>query len=218
MTPEATTIVLATNNPDKVREIRPMLTQLGAATNVFSLQDLSIDVEIEETEDTLEGNARLKAKAIMELLPDKLQHSIVLADDTGLEVDALGGAPGVYSARFAPMPEGRTPTYEDNVAHLLHVMEGRKDRSATFRTVIAIMGMTDLAKHDKAIEMFAEGRVPGTITTEKEGNGGFGYDPVFRLDSHGKTYAEIGSEEKNRVSHRALALQNAVRILKELTS
>lgn len=218
MTPEGITIVLATNNPDKVREIRPMLSKLGDTTRIFSLQDLNIDVEIEETEDTLEGNARLKAKAILELLPVNLRQSIVLADDTGLEVDALDGAPGVYSARFAPMPEGRTPAYEDNVAHLLHVMEGRKERSATFRTVIAIMAMTDPANNNQPLELVAEGRVEGSITTKKEGDCGFGYDPIFRLNSHGKTYAEIGNEEKNRVSHRALALQNAVRILKELSS
>ncbi|ACF46709.1 non-canonical purine NTP pyrophosphatase, rdgB/HAM1 family [Prosthecochloris aestuarii DSM 271] len=215
---EKTAIVLATNNPDKVREIKPMLMGLSSSVQVYSLSDLGVDRAIEETESTLEGNAKLKADAIFNHLSDRFENLISLADDTGLEVDALKGAPGVYSARFAPMPEGREPSYEDNVQHLLTTMQHTLERSATFRTVIAIKGRLSEKNGISEIEETVEGKVAGSIAKEKTGNGGFGYDPIFWVNSAQATFAEMTTEEKNRLSHRSLAVQKAVETLRDILS
>jgi XTP/dITP diphosphohydrolase len=208
-----TAIVLATNNPDKVREIRPLLMDLDPRIRVYSLKDLDVDIEIEETENTLEGNALLKAEAVFNHLSERFDNIISLADDTGLEVDALNGAPGVYSARFAPMPEGTSPTYEDNVRHLLGTMKGHSDRNATFRTVIAMKGRIDCPGDCKQFSYTVEGNVQGAITLEKTGSNGFGYDPIFWVNSAQATYAQMSTEEKNRLSHRSLAVQEAIKAL-----
>lgn len=149
--------------------------------------------DIEETGDTLETNAALKARAVVEAtgLP-------AIGDDTGLEVAALDGAPGVYSSRFA----GPNATYDDNVARLLGLMDEVEDRSARFRTVV-VLALPD------GSEIAAEGSIEGWITTERRGNGGFGYDPVFEVE--GQTLAEMGIEAKNRLSHRSRALQELAR-------
>ena len=210
------TIILATNNRDKVNELRPLLEQISPLFNVVTLHELGVDVEIEESEETLEGNALLKARAIFDLLSGRFPFMIALADDTGLEVNALHGAPGVYSARYAPMPEWQSPTYSDNVRHLLHCMEGKADRKACFRTVVALKGCIPDADGEFRFEETREGLVHGTITLEERGREGFGYDPIFRVNTTGRTYAEMSIAEKNSLSHRALAVQAAIAFLKEL--
>jgi XTP/dITP diphosphohydrolase len=204
-------IILATGNRDKVKELRPLLEGISPLFRVSSLRELGEDVEIEETEDTLEGNALLKARGIFALLSERFPFMIALADDTGLEVEALSGAPGVYSARFAPMPEGKSPSYQDNVNHLLKSMEGCQNRKASFRTVIALKGRIPSPTGEATIfEHLAEGVVAGSITHEQKGAEGFGYDPVFQVDSTARTYAEMSTAEKNKLSHRSLAVQKAI--------
>ena len=178
-------LVVASQNPDKIAEVEAVLQDLALGIEIVSGLDWP---EVEETEETLEGNALLKARAVMEQtgLP-------ALADDTGLEVAALGGRPGVHTARFA----GPDATYNDNVAKLLDVMEGVEDRSASFRTVIALVT-------PEGDEVTVEGVLDGTITTMRRGTGGFGYDPVFEVGEW--TLAEMPPATKNQVSHRARAL------------
>lgn len=181
-----TRLVLATANPDKAREIAALLSG-------FEVVPRPADVpEVDETGETLEDNARLKAVALVEAT-----GSAAVADDTGLEVEALGGEPGVYSARFS----GEGATYASNVAKLLRVMEGVADRRARFRTVA-------LARFPDGREVVAEGVVDGVITEAARGDGGFGYDPVFQPDEgDGRTYAELTLEEKNALSHRGRAFR-----------
>lgn len=179
-------IVVASKNPDKVREVEAVVAAIAPSVEI--VKGL-LWPEVEETEPTLEGNAILKARLVMEAtgLP-------ALADDTGLEVRALGGAPGVKTGRFA----GPNATYEENVEHLLNALENAADRSATFRTVVALVD-------ERSPVARAEGRLEGHITYAPRGSEGFGYDPVFDVD--GRTLAEIGEAEKNRISHRARALR-----------
>lgn len=184
-----TVFVLATANPDKAREIA------GILGDAVELKPRPIDLaEVEETGQALVDNARLKARALVEAtgLP-------ALADDTGLEVDALGGAPGVRSARFA----GPRATYEENVEKLIDLLSHvPAPRPARFRTV-AIAAWPD------GREIVAEGVVEGTIAEAVRGSGGFGYDPVFVPDcGDGRTFAEMGPEEKNRLSHRGRAFRS----------
>ena len=186
-------IVFATNNKHKLDEICEMLQ--GRA-EVLSLSDIGCDVDIPETGATLEENALIKARYVAE------HYNVAcFADDTGLEVDALGGAPGVYSARYAG---GEGHDSEANMAKLLRELDGKSDRRARFRTVIALIESTDAAPH------LFEGIVEGEITTEKSGAEGFGYDPVFRPDGYDKTFAELGHEVKNKISHRAKAVAQLV--------
>jgi len=210
------TIVLATANRDKVKELRPLLERISPLFNVMTLQELGVEVEIEETEVTLEGNALLKAKAIFDPLCGRFPFMIALADDTGLEVEALNGAPGVYSARFAPVADGLTPTYQENVRHLLHCMEGMTNREARFRTVVALKGSLPSREGCFRFEHTAEGVVPGSITLEERGKEGFGYDPLFLVHPAAKTYAEMSTTEKNSLSHRSLAVQQAVLYLEDI--
>lgn len=180
-------LVLATANPDKAVEIRAVLVGIELLPRPERVPD------VEETEETLEGNARLKARALCEATGEA-----ALADDTGLEVAALGGAPGVYSARWS----GEGATYASNVAKMLREMEGKDDRSARFRTVILIA-------YPDGTEVVADGWVDGLIATSSRGSSGFGYDPVFEPDGGGgRTFAEMTAEEKNGLSHRGRALRN----------
>ncbi len=178
--------MVASKNPDKVAEIEEVLAGTGLADEI--VRDV-VWSDVEETGDTLEANARLKARAVVEAtgLP-------VIADDTGLEVKALDGAPGVRTARFA----GPEATYADNVAKMMQVMDGVEDRSARFRTVVALL-------FPDGVEILADGSVEGQISWSPRGERGFGYDPVFEVD--GKTMAEMTLDEKNRLSHRARALR-----------
>jgi XTP/dITP diphosphohydrolase len=181
-------LVLGSKNPDKLREIRAVLLPTGVAVEFV---DGLVWPDVEETGETLEENALLKARAVVDAtgLP-------VIAEDTGLEVSALGGAPGVHTARYA----GPAARYEDNVLRLLGAMTGVVDRSARFRTVAALV-------FPDGAEMTAEGVVEGVITEAPRGSGGFGYDPVFEVN--GRTLAEMG-DEKNVRSHRARALRALV--------
>ncbi len=210
------TVVLATNNRDKVREIKPLLENIAPAITVHSLVDLKVDIEIEETEDTLEGNAKLKADAVFNLLSDRFPSLVTVADDTGLEVEALDGRPGVYSARFAPVPEGKPRTYDDNVNHLLKVMENINERKALFRTAVALKGRIELNGNQYRFETNVDGSVEGEITMEKTGDKGFGYDPVFWVNSAQATFAQMTTEEKNKLSHRARAVRKAVEELRRI--
>tara|TARA_Y100000310_G_scaffold87295_1_gene84110 strand:- start:169 stop:759 length:591 start_codon:yes stop_codon:yes gene_type:complete len=189
-------IVLATHNHDKEIELQHSLQGLGV--EICSLSEYPDIGEIEETGTTLLENSLLKARTVYDRtgLP-------AIADDTGLEVDALDGAPGVYSARFA----GADATYEDNVNKLLSVMEDVSDdmRSARFRTVISFV--------DEIQELWTEGFIEGRITEDPRGNMGFGYDPVFYVPRLEKTFAELSTADKNKISHRGLALQKLRKIL-----
>jgi len=210
------TIILATGNRDKVNELRPLLENITPLFRVKTLKELEVEVDIEETEKTLEGNALLKARTIFSMLSERFPSMIALADDTGLEVDALQGAPGVYSARYAPTTDGKSPTYQENVWHLLHCMKGIADRNARFRTVIAMKGSIHSGDKQFELEHTADGVVSGSITLEQKGTSGFGYDPVFLVHSTAKTYAEMSTSEKNTLSHRALAIQKAITDLKNI--
>ena len=189
-------IVLATHNHDKEIELQHSLRGLGV--EICSLSEYPDIGDIEETGTTLLENSLLKAHTVHDRtgLP-------AIADDTGLEVDALDGAPGVYSARFS----GADATYEDNVNKLLSVMEevSEERRSARFRTVISFV--------DGNQELWTEGHIDGKIIDFPRGNAGFGYDPVFYIPQLEKTFAELSTEEKNKISHRGLALQKLRKIL-----
>lgn len=178
-------LVVASKNPDKVAEIEAVLAHSGLAAEI--VRDLDWP-DVAETGDTLEENALLKARAVVEAtgLP-------VVADDTGLEVEALSGAPGVRTARFA----GPEATYQDNVNQMLNSLSGVEDRAARFRTVVALV-------FPDGVEIVAEGSLEGRITEEPRGDGGFGYDPIFEVGD--ETLAEMSMEDKNRLSHRARAL------------
>ena len=180
-------LVFATHNPNKLEEIRRMLP---AGIRLLSLNEIGCLEAIPETAPTLEGNARLKA----EYVRNRFGYDCI-ADDTGLEVAALGGAPGVYSARYAgPQADARA-----NTARLLDALHGEASREARFRTVIA------LTEGDSC--RFFEGVVEGAITESPRGEGGFGYDPVFRPLGHHRTFAEFSMDEKNRISHRGRAFR-----------
>ena len=187
-------LVLASANPDKARE----MTQLFGSVEVLPRPPGAPDVD--ETGTTLEENARLKAGALVEAT-----GQAAVADDTGLEVAALGGAPGVRAARYA----GPGASYADNVAKLLSALAGEEDRRAVFRTVAVV-------RFPDGDEVVAEGAVPGHITAAPRGDGGFGYDPVFVPDGGGgRTFAEMTAEQKNAVSHRGRALRALRRRLAE---
>ena len=194
-------IVIATRNRHKAVELQTLLH--GAGCDAVRLDEIDPDgkiPEVEETGTTFKENALLKAHAIAKAtgLPS-------IADDTGLEVDALGGAPGIFSARYA----GENCTYEDNVKKLLRELSDVADdrRTAHFKTVAVYV--------HKETELSAEGVVEGVITEKAEGVGGFGYDPVFSVWDMKKTYAQLADEEKNRVSHRGKAIRSLIEKLRE---
>lgn len=209
-------IVFATNNEHKLSEIRAIL---GPQFEVVSLADIGCHEDIPETGKTLEENALMKAEYVY-----NKYHLSCFADDTGLEVEALNGAPGVYSARYAAIvpagePAGPSHDSEANMARLLRELANNNNRKARFRTVIALIekknvcpcGCTSI----KVVHKF-EGIVNGEITREKSGAEGFGYDPIFRPDGYDKTFAELGLDIKNQISHRARATQKLAEYLKTL--
>ena len=179
-------IVFATNNLHKLEELRK-LTE--GKIEILSLKDINCNDDIPETADTLEGNALIKARWVKERY-----GSDCFADDTGLEVDALDGAPGVYSARYA----GDNHDSEANMRLLLANLEGKSDRRARFRTVIALI--------EGCEEHIMDGVVEGEITLAPSGENGFGYDPVFRPEGFEETFAEMGADQKNKISHRGRAV------------
>ena len=189
-------IVLATHNEDKFAEMTAILNELHI--QLLSLADFPEIGEIEENGSSLEENARIKARTVY-----SITKLISWADDTGLEVDALDGKPGVYSARYA----GENCSYSDNVQKLLQKMENipADKRIAHFKTAIALVG--------ENMELVSEGVVEGMITTKPKGVGGFGYDPVFYVLDKNKTYSEMKMTEKNQISHRGKAIQNMIKLL-----
>lgn len=186
-------VVFASNNENKVKEIRHLLS---GVVEVLSLSDIGFDKDIPETEVTLEGNALLKAHAIY----DEFGYD-VFSDDTGLEIEALGGAPGVYSARYA----GEACNAEDNMKKVLRELDGEDNRNARFRTVVALI--LDGKEH------LFEGSVDGYILTAKQGAEGFGYDPIFQPQGYTESFAELSLDTKSKISHRGLAIQKLIAFL-----
>jgi XTP/dITP diphosphohydrolase len=185
-------IVFATNNKHKLEEVKDLLPK---EIEVLTLNEIKC---YEDMEETLEGNAKIKSDHV------KIHYGFdCFADDTGLEVEALNGAPGVYSARYA----GEEATFEDNVQKLLGAMKGMSNRNARFRTVISLF------LNDK--QLFFEGICEGTIENNPSGEAGFGYDPVFKPKGYDVTFAEMDLNEKGRISHRGLAVKKLVSYLNE---
>lgn len=217
------TAILASQNKNKIREIRAILDRYGL--HVISRDDAGIPADdIEETGATFEENSLLKAGAIMDMIEadpalSDLLKSPVVADDSGLMVDALDGAPGVYSARYA----GPECSYANNNAKLLSELEGvpEEKRTAHFVTVITLIypdaeGAPEAAvKQGDRYVLTAKGTCSGHIATETKGEGGFGYDPVFIPDGYTKSFAQLGTDFKNTISHRARALEELERLLGE---
>lgn len=187
-------LVFATNNAHKLEEVAAIL---GDQVELLSLNDIGCQTDIPETAETLEGNALLKSSYIY-----KNYHLDCFADDTGLEVEALNGAPGVYSARYA---EGEGHDAQANMPKLLHELDGKENRKAQFRTAISLIL--------DGKEYLFEGVIKGEIIKEKRGDSGFGYDPVFMPEGYDRTFAELGNDIKNQISHRALAVQKLCEFL-----
>jgi len=195
-------LVFATHNEHKTREIQAILSH---EYRILSLDDVAFRDPVPENEDSLEGNASQKARYVHQRLGKDC-----FADDTGLEVDCLNGAPGVYSARYADLTDEKKadePASEANIRKLLARMRGETDRKARFRTVIALIL--------EGREYIFEGMVKGVILSGRRGSGGFGYDPVFLPSGYTETFAEISLEQKNIISHRALAVLELVTFLKK---
>lgn len=202
-------IVFATNNAHKLQEIREIL---DPQFEIVSLSDIGCHEDIPETGSTLEENARQKAEYVF-----NHYHLSCFADDTGLEVDALGGEPGVHSARYA---EGTDHNSEANMAKLLRKLGNNPNRKARFRTVICLIeqskttSTTNLAPSGRGLETFFEGKVEGRIGYKKHGTEGFGYDPIFIPNDYDKSFAELGEDIKNQISHRARAVKKLAEYLK----
>lgn len=186
-------LVFATNNAHKLQEVAAML---GSEYELLSLSDIGCSEDIPETADTFSGNALQKARFVREHYGYDC-----FADDTGLEVTALGGDPGVRSARYAGNHDS-----EANMTKLLAALDGKEDRSAQFRTVIALLLNGE--------EHLFEGIVTGHISEQRQGNGGFGYDPIFVPDGYTESFAELGMDVKNSISHRGRAVRKLVEFLK----
>ena len=180
-------LCFATNNSHKLEEVRHAIRQI----QIVSLEEINCFEELPETRDTLEGNSVQKAEYVL----DKYKVPC-FADDTGLEVEALNNAPGVYSARYG----GPQRNADDNIDLLLKNLHGKSNRHARFRTVISLVGL-------QSVPVLFEGIISGVITSERSGTSGFGYDPVFLPDGYSKTFAEMTMDEKNKLSHRALAVK-----------
>ncbi len=191
-------LVFATNNLHKLKEVQEMLP---SSIEILSLKDIHCFDEIDETETTLEGNARLKA----DYITHKFGHNC-FADDTGLEVASLDGRPGVYSARFA----GEPANAENNMQKLMSELALEINREAQFKTAICL--------NLEGKQYFFEGICKGEILKEKQGEKGFGYDPIFKPDGFKNSFAEISSEEKNKISHRGLAINKLINFLKKYNS
>ena len=190
-------LVFASNNLNKIKEIQSIL---NGSIELLSLEEIGCDEEIPETAETIEGNAILKANYVKE----KYGYDC-FADDTGLEVTALNGEPGVYSARYA----GEQKSAEDNMTKLLKSLKNKEDRSAQFKTVIAL--------NLNGQQHLFTGIAKGKIILEKKGNHGFGYDPIFQPENYAETFAELSSEIKNKISHRAKATQQLIDFLNSIS-
>ena len=220
-------LVFASNNAHKLEEVRRIMPE---GVEVLSLRDIGFEAEIDETGTTLEENSKIKAEAVAAFIHDRLMNGDaalngvdgVFADDTGLEIDALGGKPGVYTARWYLTNDGMsaaTPLNDEmmifkaNRTKALRELKGKEDRSAQFRTVITLIRLKDGAKRLQDATLQVSGIVRGRIAEEEYGNGGFGYDPVFIPEGYDKTFGELPAEIKNSISHRARALAELVKIL-----
>ncbi len=189
-------LVFATNNQHKLEEVIKIISN---DFELLNLKDINCFEDIPETQDTIEGNASQKAFYIYE------KYNLnCFADDTGLEIEALNGEPGVYSARYA----GENCSFEDNVQKVLKNLEGKSNRKAQFKTVISLI--------IEGQEYQFEGIIKGTILKEKKGISGFGYDPIFQPTGYSKTFAELPAEEKNRISHRGIATKKLAEFLKKI--
>jgi len=188
-----TSIIFATNNQNKIEEVRAVL---GSRFNIITLKEAGIDIDIPEPHDTLEANATEKSKTIFEITKQNC-----FSEDTGLEVAALNGEPGVKSARYA----GEVRSFDDNIEKLLNKLGSSDNKSARFRTVISLIL--------DGKEYFFEGICNGRIISERKGNHGFGYDPVFIPDGSDKTFAEMDMAEKNKFSHRKKAMEKLIQFL-----
>ena len=189
-------LVFATNNQHKLEEVSAIL---GNSIELLSLKDINCDTDIPETADTLEGNALLKAQYIYNNFGINC-----FADDTGLEIEALNNEPGVYSARYA----GENKHPEANMLKVLDKLREKENRKARFRTVIALIL--------NGKEYLFEGIINGKITNSKQGSAGFGYDPIFMPEGYNETFAELGNNIKNKISHRALAINKLSDFLKTI--
>ena len=200
-------LVFASNNAHKLSEVRAMMP---AGVEVLSLHEIGFEAEIEETGKTLEENSLIKAKTVWDFINDRMSAAKplndglmvdgVFADDTGLEIDALNGEPGVYTARWAGSPAA-------NRQKAIRELEGKEDRGCQFRTVITLI------RGGKVQQV--EGIVRGRIAEQEFGEGGFGYDPVFIPEGYDKTFGELPAELKNHISHRARAIQELIRVLND---
>lgn len=200
-------LVFATNNAHKLSEVRQIL---GERFEVVGLKDIGCNEDIPENADTLQGNALEKARYVK-------QHYgyDCFADDTGLEVEALEGAPGVHTARYAELfGEGQTHDSDANMRVLLHNLENKTNRNARFRTVIALLLENGEGNAPDAFEF--EGIVEGTIARERRGKEGFGYDPIFVPKGYDESFAQLGIEVKNKISHRARAVAKLAEFLANL--
>ncbi len=199
-------IVFATGNKDKMREIRDILGNLGL--EILSMKEAGIEGDIEENGTTFSENSMIKAESVAKLLkqqnPEAAKESIILADDSGLEVDYLGGEPGIYSARYM----GRDTSYTEKNTAIIAKLDGVPDEKRTARFVCAISAVLPNGK-----KLGTLGTMEGRIGYEIAGQNGFGYDPIFFLPEYGKTSAEISAEEKNAISHRGKALREMEKAL-----
>ena len=208
-------LVFASNNAHKLEEIRAIMP---AGIEVFSLHDIGFEQEIEETGLTLAENSKIKAEAVYHWLSDNGYSTVdgVFADDTGLEIDALGGEPGVYTARWYRLNDGMSAAaplndermiFAANRAKALRELSGKTNRGAQFKTVITLIRIAQ----NETVQV--EGVVRGRIATEEYGQGGFGYDPIFIPEGYDKTFGELPADLKNSISHRARAMEALVKIL-----
>lgn len=198
-------IIFATGNQNKMREIREIMGNLPV--EILSMKEAGIGADITEDGTTFEENAAIKAKAVAELLPEQDRDTIVLADDSGLEIDALNGEPGIYSARYM----GEDTSYYIKNAELIHRLEGVPEKKRTARFVCAVAAVLP----DRTC-LTVRGTIEGRIGYEERGSNGFGYDPIFMLPDRGCTTAELPPEEKNRISHRGKALRLMEEKLREI--
>ncbi len=219
-------LVFASNNAHKLSEVRAMMPE---GIEVLSLKDIGFEAEIEETGETLEENSLIKAQTVWDWIVESRKSKVesidgVFADDTGLEIDALNGEPGVYTARWyrreptLTLPKGKEMTdemlnFHCNRAKALRELEGKENRGCQFRTVITLLMNGDATLNGGMIQI--EGVVRGRIAEEEYGEGGFGYDPVFIPEGYDKTFGELPAELKNHISHRARAIQELVKVLND---
>ena len=212
-------LVFASNNAHKLAEVRAMMP---ADIEVLSLSDIGFEQDIEENGKTLEENSVIKAEAVYQWILDNGQWTLdgVFADDTGLEIDALDGQPGVYTARWFLRDEGvkglkdEREIFAANRAKALRELAGKTDRGAQFRTVITLIWTQESGFRSQDAPLQVSGVVRGRIATEEHGEGGFGYDPIFIPEGYDKTFGELPAEVKNGISHRARALAALVKTLK----